>query len=433
MNLINLFLIFIKKIGLIFFKIILKLLRFDDYSTRRFKEQKADNIKLFENLAFFQKNTVKLFKGSNKDTSLKLLLRTLYRRSDVVSLELLLSKTMNVIKNNRDSHLLNNFQKSFENRAIFGTTQQTFDIFSNKKNMEPVFLHNRSADRFLGADAKLHLNFEALENFKTYLSLLEVTSPDKPKISFKPNRELTRKEKIFRREDSFKTNKRFKKKKARLYNESALVSKETSRISASSIQKTRNTLAQVNFLLKNKRSILKSELRVDNLNLSREVKAVLFSYSNPVGPYGFDTKIYSSDLFSRNLLTSIRRINLVDENSKISDINILRDKVGFFNFNVDSNEESSNDVDVPLGGGFTGYSFSVNPFLIFGFVFYSFLEFFVLLYVMSFFFGTPYDTLLFFFKYPLVYYYENLSSFPSPNYFFFFALILVYYLYYIFF
>lgn len=311
-----------------------------------------------------------------------------------------------------------NFQRSFENRTVFSNTSKSFENLSNKKRIEPIFLHNnRLPGRYLAGNSNVNLNFEALENFKTYLTLIEAASPDRKKMPFKPNRDLTRREKLLRREDSFKANKKFKKKtKTDVWVE---VSMPSSRFSESSMQKTRDALAQVKFLLKNKRSLLRGDLKVDSLSLNKEVKATLFSYVHPVGPYGSDAALYSSDLFSKNFLTSIRRINLTTDVSPVTDTNAFKSKVGFFNFNVNSNEEWSNVVDMPLGGHYTGRSFFINSALSIGFGAYAFFEFFVYMYIMSFIFGNPYDTLCFFLKYPLVYYYENLAAFPNPNYFFF--------------
>lgn len=416
---------FIASVFLNLFKVFLSLLRFSSF--------KIDGglVEVFEKKTKGAHASLQndLFKNSYENSStLRFLLWSLYRRVDIEYIDLFLNKNKNssffplrdldntVISS--DKQLVNNFQKILENRSVFGSTKQSFARLKNTQKYDPLFLHNRTSGDFLTNNARLNLNFDGLEGFKNYLSLIDLAAPTREKIPFKPNRELTRREKLLRREDSFKTNKKFKKKK--IQDDVWLnITTNSTRISPVSLQKTKDTLAQVNFLLKHKRSILRKEIKVENLNLSREVKAVLFSYSNSVGPYGADTTIYSSDLYSKNFLSSIRRINLITEDSSVKDVNSLKKKVGFFNFNVNSDEEWSNTTDFPIGGGFTGYSFSINPILVFCFFFYSIFEFVVLFYIMSFVFGNPYDTLCFFFKYPLVYFYENLASFPSPNYFFF--------------
>lgn len=416
---------FIAFIFLNSFKVLLSLLRFSSFKIG------GDLAEVFQKKTQSIQNSVEndlLQKCHKNSSTLRFLLWSLYRSVDIQYVELFLNKNKNSsffssrnldnIVIGSDKQLFNNFQKTLENRSVFGSTKQSFAGLRNVQKYDPLFLHNRSSEDFLTNNAKLNLNFDGLEAFKNYLSLIDLAAPTREKIPFKPNRELTRREKLLRREDSFKTNKKFKKRK--IEDDVWLnVMTSSTRISPASLQKTKDTLAQVNFLLKHKRSILRKEIKVENLNLSREVKAVLFSYSNSVGPYGADTTIYSSDLYSKNFLSSIRRVNLVTEDSSLKDVNSLKKKVGFFNFNTNSDEEWSNTTDFPLGGGFTGYSFSMNPILVFGFFLYSIFEFIVLFYVMSFVFGNPYDTLCFFFKYPLVYFYENLASFPNPNYFFF--------------
>jgi hypothetical protein len=193
-----------------------------------------------------------------------------------------------------------------------------------------------------------------------------------------------------------------------------------SNVSEETLKYQVNTLKQVEFLLKNKALLLSKELALKDIDINAEVKSIMYSYYNPVGPYGNDTVIYNGDLVSKNKIVVHRRVNLIKDKAPIRNLMDFDTKVGFFNFNTAEDEEWEYSSDIPSNGGwFTGQFYFINPFLILGFIFYSIIELFILLYVMSFFFGNPYDNIMFFLKYPLVYYYENLTSFPSANFFFF--------------
>lgn len=311
------------------------------------------------------------------------------------------------------------FIDSFENKTITQTTNRVFlsendsiQTMSNKSfSVENVFVHNTSDSfDFLTKGSSTAINFTALQDLYNYLKLFD----DEGKLLDYPASLQTVTAKTRKRHripKSFKGGSLAKDKTDPASFNKNLISKEA-------LQQQVNVLKELEFLLKNRAALENNELKYDDLEISNEVKKVMFSQYNPTAPYGNDAKLYTSDLFSKNKLVVARRVMLNQISKPVDDLSTFDKNVGFLNFNLSSDEEWENSSDVPLGGWFTGEFFFINPFVVLSFIAYSFFELFCLIYFMSFFFGNPYDTFLFFFKYPLVYFYENISFFPSPNYFF---------------
>lgn len=297
--------------------------------------------------------------------------------------------------------------QNLENRTISRVTNYVYTE-SKSRGIENVFTHNkRDAQSYLTGDASVIINFRALEDFYQVLRLYD----DPKRLVDFPKEKPFRKGKRARR--SARIPKNFKGGTLR----NRVLSGKTHG-SLERLKSQINTLKQVEFLLKNKKAILEQKIKISDLNLNKEVKLVMFSYYNPVGPYGPDTRLYKADLQSKNKLAVSRRIKLVQNVSPVSNLGDLKTKVGFFNFNVSKQEEWENSIDVPLGGWFTGQFYFINPLVVLGFLLYSVLELLILFYFMSRVFGLPWDTIHFFLKYPSVYFYEHLTAFPSPNYFF---------------
>lgn len=298
---------------------------------------------------------------------------------------------------------------SIENKSALNSVNYVYDSKNGKLIFENVFTHNKkNPNDFLTSDSEMTINFRALEDFYNYLKLFgdeERLAKYPSEIAFKSKPKVHKK---YRVPKNFKGG-TFSKQ---LFQPKSNTTEEL-------LQSQVNTLKQVEFLLKNKTLILNKQINLKNVDINSEVKSVMFSYYNPVGPYGMDTILYSGDLTSKNKLVVSRRVNLTTDRNKIDDLTSFDSKVGFFNFNTNSEEEWENSADAPSGGWFTGQFYFINPFIVLGLVFYSLLELLIILYIMSFFFGYPIETFSFFLKYPLVYYYEHLSSFPSPNHFFF--------------
>ena len=308
-----------------------------------------------------------------------------------------------------------NIYDTIENKMVHNTVDFAFSETNKHTPIENLFLHNaRSSTHFLTQDSELNINFRALEDFYGYLKMFgdeDRLSKYPEEVVFKSNPKIRKKERI---------PKNFRG--GLLLNRKPL---PKSNVSEETLKYQVNTLKQVEFLLKNKALLLSKELALKDIDINAEVKSIMYSYYNPVGPYGNDTVIYNGDLVSKNKIVVHRRVNLIKDKAPIRNLMDFDTKVGFFNFNTAEDEEWKYSSDIPSNGGwFTGQFYFINPFLILGFIFYSIIELFILLYVMSFFFGNPYDNIMFFLKYPLVYYYENLTSFPSAN-FFFFVIILV--------
>lgn len=298
---------------------------------------------------------------------------------------------------------------SVENKAAYQVVDQIHSSPNKDISIENVFLHNtKTPTDFLTKNSELNINYRALEDFYAYLKMFgdeQRLSKYPAEVAYKPNAKLKKKTRVPKNFKGGRLAKDYPELK--------------SQVTEDFLRKQVNTLKQVEFLLKNKSLILSRKLKLSDIDISPEVKSVMFSYYNPEGPYGADTVIYTSDLFSRNKILVSRRTHLINEKSVIKNLVDLNSKTGFLNSNLTSSEEWENSADVPIGGWFTGHFYFVNPLVVIGFLLYSIFEFCILLYVMSWFFGNPYDNIVFFIKYPLVYYYENLASFPSPNYFFF--------------
>lgn len=305
---------------------------------------------------------------------------------------------------------------SVENKIAHHIVDSLHTSFNKDIPTENVFLHNtKTSVDFLTKNAELNINYRALEDFYAYLKMFgdeQRLSKYPAEIAYKPNAKLRKKTRVPKNFKGGRLAKKYPELK--------------SHVTEDFLRKQVNTLKQVEFLLKNKSLILSRKIKLSDIDISPEVKSVMFSYYNPEGPYGADTVIYTSDLFSRNKILVSRRTHLINEKSVIKNLVDLNSKTGFSNSNLTSSEEWENAVDVPIGGWFTGHFYFINPLIVIGFLLYSVFEFCVLLYIMSFFFGNPYENIVFFIKYPLVYYYENLSSFPSPNYFFFSLLFWLY-------
>jgi hypothetical protein len=347
-----------------------------------------------------------------------------------------LDKDFEVILLKKFCNIPSDFMFRFENRDVTPVlkveVKKVYDLVENKTvhkiadalysssnkdiSIENVFLHNtNTATDFLTKNSELNINYRALEDFYAYLKMFgdeQRLSKYPAEVAYKPNAKLRKKTRVPKNFKGGRLAKKYPELK--------------SQVTEDFLRKQVNTLKQVEFLLKNKSLILSRKIKLSDIDLSPEVKSVMFSYYNPEGPYGADTVIYTSDLFSRNKILVSRRTHLINEKSVIKSLVDLNSKTGFSNSNLSSSEEWENSADVPVGGWFTGHFYFVNPLVVIGFLLYSVLEFCVLLYIMSFFVGTPYDNVVFFVKYPLVYYYENLSSFPSPNYFFFSLLFWLY-------
>lgn len=311
--------------------------------------------------------------------------------------------------------------KLLENQSVSYTTNQVFpnsslhlsanlNINSNQ-SIENVFLHNNNNSfDFLTKDSGSSINFDALQNLYKYFKTF--SNPRKALAKLNDNVYKQNLSKVSKRN---RIPKNFKGGTLKKKNSDTIVI-EKSQIEA--LKRELNILKQIEFLLKNKKLLEAQKLNWKDLNLAEDVKKVMFSKSNKTGPYGSDSVIYTSDLYSKNKMVVARRITLLQNESPLKDLTDLKSKLGFANFNFTSSEEFENSSDVPLGGWFTGQFYFINPFVVLGFVFYSILELIILIYIMSFFFGNPYETLIFFLKYPLVYFYDNLSFFPSANYFF---------------
>lgn len=307
--------------------------------------------------------------------------------------------------------------KSVENVAVTNSTNMVFNRQSigYLRSIDNVFLHqSTNSIGYLTGDSANGINFNALEDLYNYLTLF----PEKNGLSSKQNkkggkfsaskiaRKLKKKNRVPK---SFRGGKLFKKQ---------LLSHPM--VNAEMRKRNLNTIKQIEYILKNRELLHGENLRKVELNFSEEVKRVMFSSYTPVGAYGKDSVVYSGDLASKSRLMVGRRINLTQQRGFVSDLTSFNSNVGFFNFNteVDEELEESNSTD-DGEGGIPGEFFFINPFVVLGFLCYSVIELFVLFYLMSFFFSNPYDTFRFFFKYPSVYFYENLTGFPSPNYFFF--------------
>jgi hypothetical protein len=417
---------FCKRLSFFLFKWLLKLFRFDFFINKQ--ESSKVNFKVygFDFLSFNFKNKLtnyfSSFELSNKFMLVccALALNRISGKTDLF-LNKFLSNISSLKKNKQDSsvsdtslgkkslqfnvskkfnhQLVNNsiLQKSYENRSVFFSARNTFNLRKNSKVAidSIIFNNNLSVSKYLTSDGKLNLNFHALEDFKTYLILLDP--------SFLPQRKLK---------------KRIKKKSNTngINFERLLIN---SKIAKNTFMRTRGLLDQINFLLMHRHSILKGDIRLENLNLSKEIKDVLFSYTSTIGPYGADTTFYSSDLFSTDRLNVVRRVSLFYMEEKPKNINLFKNKIGFLNFGTNFHEEFELVSDTSFGGFFSGKSFSINPLIVFGLILYSVCELFVIFYFMADVLGSPFQTINFFFKYPLVYFYENLSGFPSANYFFF--------------
>lgn len=311
--------------------------------------------------------------------------------------------------------------KILENQSVSYTVNQVFPGSSsylssnlNINSQQPIenaFLHNhRTSFDFLTKDSGSSINFDALQNLHKYFKTFSNPRKTLAKLNDKSYRQnLSKFSKKSRVPKNFKGG--ILKKKI---SDNSVV--EKSQIEA--LKRELNILKQIEFLLKNRKLLEAQKLNWKDLNLAEDVKRVMFSTSNKTGPYGSDSVVYTSDLYSKNRMVVSRRINLLQNESSLKNLNDLKSKLGFANFNFTTSEEFENSSDVPLGGWFTGQFYFVNPFVVLGFIFYSILELSILIYIMSFFFGNPYETLIFFFKYPLVYFYDNLSFFPSANHFF---------------
>lgn len=320
----------------------------------------------------------------------------------------------------RPNPLLAKQLSSLENNSVSTSTNPIFSRYDSipssfmdskiTQPMENAFIENKkNSFDFLASDSSIRINFNALQSLYNYLKMFDDASTlTDLNASTYPKKLI----KIKRRE---RIPKNFR---GGTLEKTGLKNRYMNQNTIDGLKRDFNTLKQLEFLLKNRKLLERGELKVENLVLSTDVKQVMFSNSNPTGSYGPSTTLYTSDLYSKSKLVTTRRVHLSQNNSSIQDLNELNQKLGFSNFNFSQNEEWENSADVPLGGWSTGHSYFINPFLVFGFIFFSFLELSVLIYFMSFFFGNPYETFLFFFKYPLVYFYDNLSFFPSANYFF---------------
>lgn len=308
---------------------------------------------------------------------------------------------------------------SLENNSILKSTNQIFssseitlssDVGSMSQPIESAFVNNKkTAFDFLTSESPTRINFNALKSLYDYLKMFDDVSKLTDLSESAYPKKLAKIKKKERIPKNFRGGTLEKTSLKNIY-----ISQNTK----DGLKRDFNTLKQLEFLLKNRKLLEDRRMKVEDLELTNEVKRVMFSNYNTTGSYGPDSTIYTSDLYSKNRLVTVRRVQLAQNNLPIQDLHTFNQKVGFSNFNLSQNEEWENSADVPLGGWSTGQAYFINPFLVFGFIIYSFLELSILVYLMSFFFGNPYDTFLFFIKYPLVYFYDNLSFFPTANFFF---------------
>lgn len=332
------------------------------------------------------------------------------------------SKTQTTVNATLKSNFSQNVSSIIENKAVSNSVNRVFSTnpaghnspalpnVKNTPSMENVFVNNkRNSFDYTTGDASTRINFSALQSLYDYLKMFDdeskLTDLDEstyPKKLIK----IQRKERIPK---NFKGGSLKKNGLSHIYKNQSTVE---------GLKRSFNTLKQVEYLLKNRALLEEKKIRVNELHLSNEVKKVMFSHFNTTGSYGPNSNLYTGDLYSKNRIVVSRRVHLSQNSTPIQNLSDLKNKVGFSNFNLSQDEEWENSADVPLGGWSTGHFFFINPFLVFGFVCYSFFELSVLIYFMSYFFGNPIDTFLFFMKYPSVYFYENLSFFPSANYFF---------------
>ena len=190
-------------------------------------------------------------------------------------------------------------------------------------------MHNaRSSTHFLTQDSELNINFRALEDFYGYLKMFgdeDRLSKYPEEVVFKSNPKIRKKERI---------PKNFRG--GLLLNRKPL---PKSNISEETLKYQVNMLKQVEFLLKNKALLLSKELALKDIDINAEVKSIMYSYYNPVGPYGNDTVIYNGDLVSKNKIVVHRRVNLIKDKAPIGNLMDFDTKVGFFNFNTAEDEE----------------------------------------------------------------------------------------------
>jgi len=301
--------------------------------------------------------------------------------------------------------------KSVENVAVTNSTNMVFDRqkIGYSRSMENVFVHQSSNPvDYLTKDSATSINFNALEDLYNYLRLFgdDARLRKYPADSaYKVTRKIRKKNRVPK---NFRGGRLSKKR---------LLPHST--VTEEMLRKDVNTLKQIEYILKNRELFEKKDFRVRDLKFTDEVKRVMFSSYNPVGAYGRDSVMYAGDMASRNRVIVGRRINLTQQNTFIGGLTSFNSNVGFFNFDTEADEEWENSNSSAVESGIIGESFFINPFVVLGFLCYSIIELLVLFYLMSFFFSNPYDTFRFFFKYPSVYFYENLTGFPSPNYFFF--------------
>jgi len=268
---------------------------------------------------------------------------------------------------------------TIENKVVNTSMDLLFSESNKHVPVENLFLHNKTTPlNLLTQNSDLNINFKALEDFYSYLKMFgdeEKLSKYPSEIVFKNNPKTRKKERI---------PKNFRG--GSLLNRGPL---PKSNISEKMLKHQVNILKQVEFLLKNKALLLSKKIILKDLDIHAEVKSIMYSYYNPVGPYGSDTVVYNGDLVSKNKLMVSRRVNLIKDQTKINDLKSFDLKIGFFNFNAAENEEWEYSSDVPSGGGwFTGQFYFINPFLVLGFILYSIFELVILLYIMSFFLET---------------------------------------------
>lgn len=133
--------------------------------------------------------------------------------------------------------------------------------------------------------------------------------------------------------------------------------------------------------------------------------------STAVGPYG-----YSSFLKDRKALG--RRLWAFDDKSSVKNLDDLNVKVGFLNTSFFSDEYFDNSADVIFDANSPGRFYSINPFLVLGYLLYAIIEFFFVLFLLSKITGTPFELFSFFMKYHDAYFYNNLVNFPSAGFIF---------------
>lgn len=138
-----------------------------------------------------------------------------------------------------------------------------------------------------------------------------------------------------------------------------------------------------------------------------------------VGPYGSTFSLYASDVFSKDRRFLGRRLGSFESANSVKNLSDFNSKVGFLNSSlVGSDEEHEYTVDAPYDGDFYGRFYMINPFLVLGFLLYSFFELFFVIFLLINITGTPYDLFLFFMKYNIPYFYKNISGFPSATFIF---------------